>query len=891
MALRPKIVKLAKMVGGLTGMMNHIDENAPEYYALECVVSDEQADVALQLGLRKERTAEYVAQKCGKSLEETREILMELAQIGVCKVYHNEAGEEVFLVQIFAPGILEMMVNNDEQVKAHPQIGKAFEEYTRLRISGIAPNLPMGTGMMRVIPIETAISADTQSVPYEHLSYYLDKYDTFSVSDCSCRKSRRILGQGCGHLEHEMCIQMGTGAEYYIRTGRARQITRQEAEGILRKAEENGLMHQIPNIEGLGESAAICNCCSCSCFAMRVATMFRSPDAIRSNYVSQVDKEKCVACGQCVENCPTNALRLGQKLCAKQPMKEKSYDKVRDHVWGEKRWNVDYRENREDVAESGTSPCKTACPAHIAVQGYIKLASQGKYTEALELIKKENPFPAVCGRICPRSCESACTRGDIDEPIAIDEIKKFIADQDLNENNRFIPKKRHDYRTPVAVIGSGPSGMSCAYYLALDGYQVTVFEKQEKPGGMLTMGIPGFRLEKNVVEAEIEVLRQLGVHFRTGVEVGKDVTIQQLRQQGFQAFYLAIGAQGGRKLNIPGEDAEGVVAGVDFLRSINLGSIPAMTGKTVVIGGGNVAIDVARAAARTAAVSVDMYCLEGRSEMPALPEEIREAEEEHVAIHNGYGPKEILVKDGRAVGVVFKKCLRVFDENHRFAPQYDENDTITVETDHVLLSIGQSIQWGNLLAGTAVVTRHNGTVEADPFTYQTAEPDIFAGGDVYTGPRFAIDAIAAGKEGAISIHRFVQPGQSLTYGRDRRQYHSFDKENVVLESFDRMPRQKAGHSNRKEHSFGDNRLTFTEEQMKKETQRCLGCGAVQVDEYMCVGCGQCTTKCKFGAISLTRKYNEFAPVFEKLPIAVAKYAVRRTGKIAASAIRRENKDA
>ena len=892
MALRPKIVKLAKMVGGLTGMMNHIDENAPEYYALECVVSDEQADVALQLGLRKERTAEYVAQKCGKSLEETREILMELAQIGVCKVYHNEAGEEVFLVQIFAPGILEMMVNNDEQVKAHPQIGKAFEEYTRLRISGIAPNLPMGTGMMRVIPIETAISADTQSVPYEHLSYYLDKYDTFSVSDCSCRKSRRILGQGCGHLEHEMCIQMGTGAEYYIRTGRARQITRQEAEEILRKAEENGLMHQIPNIEGLGESAAICNCCSCSCFAMRVATMFRSPDAIRSNYVSQVDKEKCVACGQCVENCPTNALRLGQKLCAKQPVKEKSYDKVRDHVWGEKRWNVDYRENREDVAESGTSPCKTACPAHIAVQGYIKLASQGKYTEALELIKKENPFPAVCGRICPRSCESACTRGDIDEPIAIDEIKKFIADQDLNENNRFIPKKRHNYRTPVAVIGSGPSGMSCAYYLALDGYQVTVFEKQEKPGGMLTMGIPGFRLEKNVVEAEIEVLRQLGVHFRTGVEVGKDVTIQQLRQQGFQAFYLAIGAQGGRKLNIPGEDAEGVVAGVDFLRSINLGSIPAMTGKTVVIGGGNVAIDVARAAARTDAVSVDMYCLESRSEMPALPEEIQEAEEEHiVAIHNGYGPREILVKDGRAVGVVFKKCLRVFDENHRFAPQYDENDTITVETDHVLLSIGQSIQWGNLLAGTAVVTRPNGTVEADPFTYQTAEPDIFAGGDVYAGPRFAIDAIAAGKEGAISIHRFVQPGQSLTYGRDRRQYHSFDKENVVLESFDRMPRQKAGHSDRKEHSFGDNRLTFTEEQMKKETQRCLGCGAVQVDEYMCVGCGQCTTKCKFGAISLTRKYNEFAPVFEKLPIAVAKYAVKRTGKIAASAIRRENKDA
>ena len=283
MALRPKIVKLAKMVGGLTGMVNHIDENAPEYYARECVVSDEQADVALQLGLRKERTARYVAEKCGKSLEETQKILMELAQIGVCKVYHNEDGQEVFLVQIFAPGILEMMVNNDEQVKAHPQIGRAFEEYTRLRIASIAPNLPMGTGMMRVIPIETAISADTQSVPYERLSYYLDKYDTFSVSDCSCRKSRRVLGQGCGHLEHEMCIQMGTGAEYYIRTGRARQITRQEAEEILRKAEENGLMHQIPNIEGLGESAAICNCCACSCFGLRVGLLYGARDVIRSN--------------------------------------------------------------------------------------------------------------------------------------------------------------------------------------------------------------------------------------------------------------------------------------------------------------------------------------------------------------------------------------------------------------------------------------------------------------------------------------------------------------------------------------------------------------------------------------------------------------------------------
>ncbi|MEG1191535.1 MAG: 4Fe-4S binding protein, partial [Oscillospiraceae bacterium] len=463
------------MIGGLTGMINKIDENAPEYYSLECCVSDEQAEMALAMGLRKNRTAEYLSKKTGKSLEETRRLAMELAQIGVCKVYTGLSGEDQFFVQIFAPGVLEMMVGNRELLAKHPQIAKAFEEYTRIRIAPIAPMLPIGQAMMRVIPIESAIASDSKAVPYEKLSYYLEKYDTFSVTECSCRASRAVLGQGCGHLAKDMCIQMGSGAEYYIRTGRARQITRDEVRELLKKAEENGLMHQLPNIDGLGDTAAICNCCSCSCFAMRVATMFKSPDGIRSNYTSKVDEEKCVACGQCVENCPTNALKLGQKLCTKTPLKLSAPRTIRDHAWSEKDWNVDYRENRRDVLDSGTAPCKTACPAHIAIQGYIKLAAQGKYTEALELIKKENPFPAVCGRICPRACESECTRGDIDSPIAIDEIKKFIADKELSADIRFIPKKRHDYSDKkIAIIGGGPAGLSCAYYLSLDGYSVTV---------------------------------------------------------------------------------------------------------------------------------------------------------------------------------------------------------------------------------------------------------------------------------------------------------------------------------------------------------------------------------------------------------------------------------
>lgn len=886
--LRPKIVKLAKMVGGVAGMTNKIDENAPEYYALNAVVTDDMADVALAIGLRQPRTLEYIVEKCGKSREETLALLAKLTETGVCKVWTDkEDGRDRYFVNIFAPGMLEMMVNNREQLAAHPEIGKAFEEYTRRRLAPMAALFPEGLAMMRVIPVESAVKDLPETQPWERLSYYLDKYDTFSVSDCSCRQSRRVLNEGCGHLEKEICIQMGTGAEYYIRTGRGRQVSREEVEQILKFAEDNGLMHEMPHTDGLGESAAICNCCGCACFSMRIATLFKTPDAIRSNFSAVVDAEKCVACGQCVENCPTNALKLGRRLCAREPLPVRAERTARDHVWREKDWNKDYRENREDVAEEGTSPCKTACPAHIAVQGYIKLAAQGRYREALELIKKENPFPAVCGRICPHGCESECTRGDIDEPIAIDEIKKFIADRELDSAVRYIPPMRYHLGNKVAIVGAGPAGLSCAYYLAIDGYHVTVFEKQEKLGGMLALGIPSFRLEKDVLNAEIDVLRQMGVEFKTGLEVGRDVTLDELRRQGYEAFYLAIGAQGGRRLGIDGEDAQGVISGVDFLREVNLGHAVKLSGKVVVIGGGNVAIDVARTAVREDAESVALYCLESREEMPALDEEIEEAERDSVAFHNGWGPKRILTENGKVTGVEFKRCVSVFDGEHRFAPKYDEQDTKIVPADTVLLSIGQSIQWGSLLEGSRVQLNRGGTAKADSLTLQTDEPDVFVGGDCFTGPKFAIHAIAAGKEGAISIHRFVQPGQTLTLGRDRRNYHAFDKSNlaVPLLSFDNTPRQKASHSSAKKNRFADDRLTFTEEQLKKETERCLGCGAVQVDSYMCVGCGMCTTKCRFDAIRLERRYHSVPDTYEKLPFKIAANAIQRSGKIVVTSVK------
>lgn len=882
--LRPKIVKLAKMVGGIAGVMNKIEEESPEYMALECVVSDEQADVALTMGLRKPRTVEYVSKKCNKSIEETHKILMELAVIGVCKVWHED-GVELFWVNIFAPGMLEMMVNNREQLEAHPQIGKAFELYTRTRLAPMTPMLPEGMAMMRVIPIESALVGVEGVEPWEKLSSYLDKYDTFSVSDCSCRASRRHIDEGCGHLETEMCIQMGSGAEYYIKTGRAREITREEAKEIIHNAEQLGMMHEMPHTEELGEAFAICNCCGCSCFSMRVASMFKTPDAIRSNYTAKVNPENCVACGQCVENCPVNAIQLGQKLCAKTPLPEKKERTARDHMWSIKDYNLDYRENRQNVCEEGTSPCKTACPAHIAVQGYIKLASQGKYMEALELIKKENPFPAVCGRICPHGCESECTRGEIDEPIAIDEIKKFIADQELDSDKRFIPERRHEYGKKIGIVGAGPAGLSCAYYLAIDGYKVTVFEKEDKLGGMLTLGIPSFRLEKDIVEAEIDILKEMGVEFKTGVEVGKDITLDDLRKDGYEGFYLAIGAQGGRKLGIEGEDADGVITGVEFLRNVNLGKDVKLPRRAIVIGGGNVAIDVARTASRTGATDVKMFCLESREEMPALVEEIEETLEEGIAIENGWGPKRIVVENGKVTGVEFKKCTSVFNSDGRFAPEYDENDTMIVETDVVLLSIGQSIEWGNILDGSKVELNRNNTAKADGLTYQTAEKDVFVGGDAFTGPKFAINAIAAGKEAAISLHRFVQPGQSLTLGRDRREYHMFDKDNVVIEGFDNVPRQRIGHNPEAKNSFKDDRVTFTEEQMKKETERCLGCGAAKVDAYMCVGCGQCTTKCKFDAIQLIKTGHSVPNTYEKLPIKMAANAIKRAGKIVATGVK------
>lgn len=888
---RELILKLGQKITDRIGHKVTVDD--PEYWGLAGVVTDEMAEVALAMKVRVPATAEEIAKKCGKDLKRTEELLFEMSVIGLLEYnWENADRHKQYLLPMFVPGCAEFMNMNKEQVEAHPEVAKLFNDMARLPLEKVTPMVPLGgAGIgMHVIPVEKAIPTDQKSVSIEHISHWLKKYEgKYAVGACSCRRSRRIQGEGCGHLEDDMCIGVGDMADYLVETGKGRYIEIKEVMEILQRAEDNGLVHQITNIDGEDKIFAICNCCVCSCYALRTSQLFNTPNMSRSAYIAKVEEEKCVACGQCVEYCPAGAVKLGQKLCTKEGPITYPKRELPDTVkWGPEKWSEDYRDaNQINCYDTGTAPCKTNCPAHIAVQGYIKMAAQGRYTDALKLIKKENPFPAVCGAICNRRCEQACTRGTIDQAVAIDEIKKFIAAQDLNAATRYVPPMLNQTGKPftekIAVIGAGPAGMTCAFFLAQKGYPVTVFEKNRKPGGMLVNGIPAFRLEKDVVEAEIAILREMGVEFRCGVEVGADVTLDELRAQGYRAFYVAIGCQGGRKADVPGEDAAGVLTGVEFLHMVNTNESTKLPGRTVVVGGGNVAVDVARSAVRADSSEVSMFCLESRDTMPAAADEVEEAEEEEIRVNCGWGPKEILVENGKVKGIVFKKCTSVKDAAGRFNPQFDETELMTVECENVLLSIGQSIEWGNLLAGSKVeLGRGNGAV-ADSITYQTAEPDIFVGGDVYTGPRFAIDAIAAGKEGAVSIHRFVHDGQSLTIGRNRREYIELDKNNLDIPTYDNSSRQIPGRKQDADakHTFRDVRELLTEEQVKAETARCLGCGASVVDPNQCIGCGVCTTKCEFDAIHLSRELPDASRMIksEDKMKAILPYAAKRQIKI------------
>ena len=835
MAVRENLIKLCEKING-----GHykITPDCAEYKVFEQWITDEQITVMLALTDMKPAFVPIIARKAKMSVKRTREVLHEIFDIGlVVQVVVPKVGLEIYLLPPYTPGIFEFLLINEKFCLQHPEIAYAFHQHATTSQIEHAPNTPMGAGIMRVIPIESAIPAGTTAIDNELVSKYIEDNDGhLSITPCQCRRVRKMMGEGSGDLDEGLCIFMGHVGDMFNRSGKGRPCTVEEAKALVKKCDERGCVHQITTLHQ-GETFAICNCMPESCLALGVSQYYNTPGTSRSNYVAEIDKEKCVACGQCTDRCANNAIQMGQKLCAKTPIEHKPMDLPDDIEWTPEHWNPEHRTNREYIAPEGTAPCKTACPAHIAVQGYLKLAAQGRYLEALELIKKENPLPAVCGRICNRKCEDVCTRGDIDRAVAIDEVKRFIADRELERDTRFVPKKLYDFSDKkIAVIGAGPAGLSCAYFLAADNYRVTVFDKNDQPGGMLRYGIPNFRLEKTVLDAEIDVLKELGVIFRCGVEVGRDVTLDELRAQGFDAFYLAVGAQKSAPLGIPGEELKGVWGGVDFLREVNAGAQPAIGKKVVVIGGGNVAMDVARTAVRLGA-QVTVAYRRKESDMPADPIEVQEAKEEGVKFLFEHKPVEIEGKNGKVAGLICE------GDKH-------------LRCDAILAAVGQRIDLGALDLGE-VKCDEKGRVLADAVTYQTAQPDVFAGGDVYTGPKFAIDAIAQGKQAAISIHRYVQPGQSLTIGRDRLTYRAFDKENVdfdtVKRDYDAAPRQVPGRDESKARSFKDDRRTFTEAQLKQETARCLGCGASFVDPNKCLGCGVCTTRCKFDAIHLRKR--------------------------------------
>ena len=868
---REPIAKLGKKITDRIPQklgLKKITGNDPEYWGLAGVLTDEEALLALKLGVRKPKTLSEIVKISGLEEKKCEALLEEMSRKGLLEYnWENAAHEKQYVLPMYVPGCAEFFNMNAKILEANPEMGTFFEHMSRLPLEKITPFVPEGgAGIgMHVIPVEKAIEMENESVDLEHISYWLSKYEgKYAASPCSCRRSRLTHDEGCADDPEGWCVAVGDMADYVVETQKdGRYISKEEALDIFRQAEENGFVHQITNIDGKNKIFAICNCNVNVCYALRTSQLFNTPNMSRSAYIAKVEKQNCVACGKCVEACPAGAVKLGQKLCDKEGC-EITYPRMPlpgDQPWGEHMWTHNYRDvNRINCYDAGTAPCKTACPAHIGIQGYLQLAKEGRYEDALALIKKDNPLPAVCGHVCNRRCEDACTRGTIDEAVAIDEVKRFIAERDLNAETRFIPKKtipslKGGFEEKIAIIGAGPAGLSCAYFLALTGYKPTIFEKNAEPGGMLRYGIPSYKLEKDLLAAEIDVIRQLGVEIRCGVEVGKDVTIEDLREQGYKGFYAAIGCQRGRKPGISGENAEGAYAAVDFLREAGAKESFALEGDVVVVGGGNVAIDAARISSRCTDAKISMFCLEAREKMPASNEETEEALEEGIELNCGWGPKEVLEENGHVSGVVFKKCTRVLDAQGRFSPEYDENDTVTIPCRHVIFSVGQAIDWGHMLDNLHVELRPNGGALANKLTYQTSEPDIFVGGDVYTGPKFAIDAIAAGREGAISLHRYVHEHCTLTIGRNRRDFIELDKENIKVETYDSSSRQIPPKADVKEQAktFRDLSQSLTEEQVKKETSRCLSCGASVVDPNKCIGCGVCTTKCMFDAIHLHRE--------------------------------------
>jgi len=537
-----------------------------------------------------------------------------------------------------------------------------------------------------------------------------------------------------------------------------------------------------------------------------------------------VDLAKCTSCGECTKVCPIETANDYDEGLSQRKAIFKQYAQAMPGAYG--------------INKRGTAPCKATCPAHVSIQGYIALINAGKYKEAIDLFREDHPFPGVCGRVCHHPCEKMCTRNDVDQPLAIRELHRFLSDYERTQGEPAVPAVTEKRTEKVAVIGSGPAGLTAAYYLAQRGYQVTIFEKLPVAGGMMAVGIPAYRLPRDILNLEIEVIRRMGVTIKTEVTFGKDVTLDSLKKDGFRAVFLAIGLHGGRRLGVENEDVAGVLQGVEFLRDAALGKKVEIGQDVLVVGGGNVAVDVALTAKRLGAKNVTMVCLEKREEMPAWAHEIQEALESDITIVNSFGPKSFFIdKSKRVSGLEFKTCTAVFDENKRFNPQYDESVCTPMFADTVIIAIGQSTDRTHL-DGQGIAFTRPGGLQADSITLQTNIEGVFAGGDAYYGPKSVVEAVASGKEAAESIHRYIN-GLDLREGREKEWEHVKPETagepkhaRVTVRCLD----PEARECNFLEVSFG-----YDETEARTEAQRCLRCG-------ICSECYQCVKACLAKAV-------------------------------------------
>ncbi len=490
-----------------------------------------------------------------------------------------------------------------------------------------------------------------------------------------------------------------------------------------------------------------------------------------------------------------------------------------------------------------TSPCKVECPAHIDVQGYVNLAAKGNFEEALELIKLASPFPSICGRVCHHPCESGCNRDQIDEPVGIHSVERFLADMDMRADKRYIPEIKAKKKEKVAIVGSGPAGLTCAYYLALEGYKVTVFEKAPVLGGMLTMGIPSYRLPRKIVEAEIQLIRNLGVKMKTGVEVGKDKTIGQLREDGFNAFFIGIGAQESIRLGIEGENLEGVYSGLEYLRHLNLGKPVKLGAKVAVIGGGNAAMDAVRSARRLGSEKAFIIYRRSMEEMPSRPEEIKECREEKIPIKTLTQPVRFVSNNGRVNAIECTKMrLTEPDESGRRKPEPIPGSEFRIKVDAVITALGQESDWCCLTQECTCKLSEWGTMNVDPLTLQSDDPDIFAGGDAVRGPQSVVEAIADGRQAAISINRYLS-GQNLRLGRDTKLTAITEPQK---EKYDPARRAQMPYlePQKRVKNFSEVQKGFIKKVAIQEAKRCISCGTccVQACPYDIMQFNQDVTK-------------------------------------------------